>query len=209
MWEGVQGGREESMMVAAGTTRCTHTQCRNPLWPPTHRRRPRGSLHRPRAHACMHGGQHQWCSTRLRLCTSLCAYHTHTHPAPPHRLSKAGYDVGARVLELLSYREKAVKRKPEILDMLRWIHSTAWPYLFGKSADDLQQGAAVSAHACMHALMAGRQRGMRSEATVCAKCTGTSYGKLHLVPLSAPCLEAYGHPQCTVPCLPAQCVCVC
>ena len=54
-----------------------------------------------------------------------------------------GYEVGIRVLELLSYREKTLRRKPEILDILRFIHSTAWPYLFGKNADDLQQAAAA------------------------------------------------------------------
>ncbi|MEW5298598.1 MAG: hypothetical protein WDW38_000673 [Sanguina aurantia] len=59
------------------------------------------------------------------------------------RLDKVGHAVGMRVLELLSYREKLVRRKPEILDMLRYIHSTAWPYMFGKNADDLQQAAAA------------------------------------------------------------------
>ena len=63
--------------------------------------------------------------------------------AVPCRLDKVGFDVGVRVLELLSYREKVLRRKPEVLDILRFIHSTAWPYMFGKSADDLQQAAAV------------------------------------------------------------------
>lgn len=30
------------------------------------------------------------------------------------RLDRAGYDVGARMLELLSYREKVIRRKPEV-----------------------------------------------------------------------------------------------
>jgi hypothetical protein len=30
--------------------------------------------------------------------------------------------VGVRVLELLSYREKAPRRKPEVLDILKHIH---------------------------------------------------------------------------------------
>lgn len=59
------------------------------------------------------------------------------------RLDKVGYEVGYRVLELLSYREKQLRRKPEVLDVLRFIHSTAWPYLFGKPADDLQQANAA------------------------------------------------------------------
>mmetsp|Transcript_25616 Transcript_25616/g.65011 ORF Transcript_25616/g.65011 Transcript_25616/m.65011 type:complete len:202 (-) Transcript_25616:369-974(-) len=59
------------------------------------------------------------------------------------RLDRVGYDVGLRMLELLSYRERVMRRKPEVLDMLRFIHSTAWPHMFGKAADDLQQAAAA------------------------------------------------------------------
>ncbi|PNH10708.1 Trafficking protein particle complex subunit 5 [Tetrabaena socialis] len=57
------------------------------------------------------------------------------------RLDKVGYDVGVRVLELLSYREKVLRRKTDVLDVLRLIHGPAWQYLFGKTADDLQQAA--------------------------------------------------------------------
>lgn len=59
------------------------------------------------------------------------------------RLDKVGFEVGFRVLELLSYREKQLKRKPEVLDILKFIHSVAWPYMFGKTADDLQQANAA------------------------------------------------------------------
>lgn len=59
------------------------------------------------------------------------------------RLDHVGYDVGTRILELLSYREKQMKRKPEVLDILKHIHSVAWPYMFGKTADDLQQANAA------------------------------------------------------------------
>eukprot|EP00882_Tetradesmus_deserticola_P015907 GHRQ01016963.1.p1 GENE.GHRQ01016963.1~~GHRQ01016963.1.p1 ORF type:complete len:203 (+),score=77.37 GHRQ01016963.1:626-1234(+) len=59
------------------------------------------------------------------------------------RLDRVGYDVGCRILELLSYRERATRRKPEILDILKHIHSSAWPYMFGKTADDLQQANAA------------------------------------------------------------------
>jgi hypothetical protein len=51
--------------------------------------------------------------------------------------------VGTRILELLSYRDKQMKRKPEVLDILRFVHSVVWPYMFGKAADDLQQANAV------------------------------------------------------------------
>ncbi len=61
------------------------------------------------------------------------------------RLDRIGYEVGGRNLELLSYRDRAPRRKTEILDALRFIHSTAWPFMFGKPADDLQQAAAVGA----------------------------------------------------------------
>ncbi|GLC37374.1 hypothetical protein PLESTB_001594200 [Pleodorina starrii] len=57
------------------------------------------------------------------------------------RLEKAGFEVGLRVLELLSYREKVLRRKTDVLDILRFIHGPAWQYLFGKTADDLQQAA--------------------------------------------------------------------
>ncbi len=59
------------------------------------------------------------------------------------RLDRVGFDVGARLIELLSWRERALKRKPEVLDILRWVHSIAWPAVFGKTADDLQQAREV------------------------------------------------------------------
>ena len=51
--------------------------------------------------------------------------------------------MGYRILELLSYREKQVRRRTEVLDILKFIHSVAWPYMFGKTADDLQQANAA------------------------------------------------------------------
>lgn len=63
---------------------------------------------------------------------------------PPCRLDQVGFPVGVRLLELCSYRERQIKRKPEILDILRFIHSVAWPYMFGKAADDLQQANAAA-----------------------------------------------------------------
>jgi hypothetical protein len=69
-----------------------------------------------------------------------------------------GYDVGGRVLELLAFRDRAARRKPEVLDILRHIHSTAWPYLFGKTADDLQQANAADDEYMIsdHDLLIGR-----------------------------------------------------
>lgn len=36
-----------------------------------------------------------------------------------------------------------VKRKPEVLDALKFIHSTAWPAMWGRPASDLQQANAA------------------------------------------------------------------
>jgi hypothetical protein len=40
----------------------------------------------------------------------------------------------------------------QVLDILRFIQSVVWPYLFGKAAEELQQGAAVRASSacCWH-----------------------------------------------------------
>jgi len=54
-----------------------------------------------------------------------------------------GFEVGGRILELLSYRERNVRRHLEAVDILKYIHSVAWPYMFGKKADDLQQANAA------------------------------------------------------------------
>ncbi|KAF5830224.1 NO signaling/Golgi transport ligand-binding domain-containing protein [Dunaliella salina] len=59
------------------------------------------------------------------------------------RLDGVGYEVGARLIERISYGERALRRKPEILDILKWIHSTAWPWIFGKPADSLEHAAAA------------------------------------------------------------------
>ncbi|GBF89122.1 hypothetical protein Rsub_01839 [Raphidocelis subcapitata] len=74
------------------------------------------------------------------------------------RLDKVGYEVGTRMMELLSYREKTVRRKPEVLDVLKFIHSTAWPFLFGKPANDLQQANAADDEYMIsdHDLLVGR-----------------------------------------------------
>lgn len=54
-----------------------------------------------------------------------------------------GAEIGIRLLELLTFKEKIPKRKLRILDILRFIHSTLWPHLFGKTADSLEQANAV------------------------------------------------------------------
>lgn len=74
------------------------------------------------------------------------------------RLDRVGYDVGTRILELLAYREKQMRRKTDNLDILKHLHSVAWPYMFGKPADDLQQANAADDEYMIsdHDLLVGR-----------------------------------------------------
>lgn len=60
------------------------------------------------------------------------------------RLEEVGYGVGLRLLEILTFRERAGRREIRLLDMLRFIHSTLWKYLFGRQAKDLEQSNTVS-----------------------------------------------------------------
>lgn len=55
------------------------------------------------------------------------------------RLEDIGHDIGVRLLEILSYRERAGRRETRLLDVLRFVHSTVWRYLFGRQAKDLEQ----------------------------------------------------------------------
>lgn len=55
------------------------------------------------------------------------------------RLEAVGWSVGVRLLEILTYRERAGRRETRLLDMLRFVHSTVWKYMFGRAASDLEQ----------------------------------------------------------------------
>ncbi|EFN52136.1 hypothetical protein CHLNCDRAFT_27224 [Chlorella variabilis] len=55
------------------------------------------------------------------------------------KLDEVGYGVGLRLLEVLCYRERAQRRETRLLDMLKFVHSTLWKYLFGRQARDLEQ----------------------------------------------------------------------
>lgn len=50
----------------------------------------------------------------------------------PCRLDEAGYGVGRRLLEVLCYRERGMRRETRLLDMLKFVHSTLWRYMFGR-----------------------------------------------------------------------------
>ncbi|ORX50551.1 TRAPP I complex [Hesseltinella vesiculosa] len=55
------------------------------------------------------------------------------------KLNELGYRAGIRMLELLSWREKASKRETRVLGVLYFIHNVVWKYLFGKQADSLEK----------------------------------------------------------------------
>ncbi len=55
--------------------------------------------------------------------------------------------MGLRLLEILCFREKGSKRDVRLLDILKFVHSTLWKYLFGRQARDLEQSNTVRQHA--------------------------------------------------------------
>jgi hypothetical protein len=54
------------------------------------------------------------------------------------RLEEAGQGVGARMLEVLSYRDKGNRREIRLQGILQFINTNVWRCLFGKSADSLE-----------------------------------------------------------------------
>lgn len=59
------------------------------------------------------------------------------------RLEDTGFGVGLRLLEILSFREKGSKRDIRLLDVLKFVHTSLWKYLFGHQARDLEQSNTV------------------------------------------------------------------
>lgn len=54
-------------------------------------------------------------------------------------LEKLGESIGPRLLELMVFREKQFKHEIKHVEMLKFIHSSVWKYLFGKTADSLEK----------------------------------------------------------------------
>ena len=54
-------------------------------------------------------------------------------------LEKLGENIGPRVLELISFREKSYKHEIKHVEMLKFIHSNVWKLLFGRNADSLEK----------------------------------------------------------------------
>lgn len=65
------------------------------------------------------------------------------------RLEDAGYGVGLRLLEALSYRERGSRREVRLIEMLKFVHTTLWKCLFGRQARELEQSNTVGC--CMFA----------------------------------------------------------
>ncbi|CAK0762156.1 hypothetical protein CVIRNUC_002928 [Coccomyxa viridis] len=70
----------------------------------------------------------QYCQTRVSNIGEL-----------ERRLEDTGFGVGLRLLEILSFREKGSKRDIRLLDVLKFVHTSLWKYLFGHHARDLEQ----------------------------------------------------------------------
>ena len=50
-------------------------------------------------------------------------------------MHEIGYQVGARMQELLTFRDKNAKRETKLLSVLSYISSTMWKQMFGKAAE--------------------------------------------------------------------------
>ena len=64
-------------------------------------------------------------------------------PDLERRLADLGRPVGAGLLELLAWRERAGRREVRLLDALKFVHSTLWRALAGHPARDLEQSNAA------------------------------------------------------------------
>lgn len=89
----------------------------------------------------------------------------HPHgPRMPCRLEEVGYGVGVRLLEVLCFRERGSRREVRLLDVLKFIHSTLWKYMFGRQARDLEQSNTVGAERAEVGAGTGTAGGMRGAA---------------------------------------------
>ena len=57
------------------------------------------------------------------------------------RIDQCGFEIGYKILELLFSRMKPGKRPTKLMDVLQFISSSCWKYLFGRSVDALERGA--------------------------------------------------------------------
>lgn len=55
------------------------------------------------------------------------------------KIASYGKQVGLRMFDIITLREKGYKRETKLLGMLMFIKSTVWKNLFGKEADKLER----------------------------------------------------------------------
>lgn len=57
------------------------------------------------------------------------------------RMDQCGFDIGYKILEILYAKLKPGKRPTKLMEVLQFIGSACWKYLFGRSIDSLERGA--------------------------------------------------------------------
>jgi len=67
-----------------------------------------------------------------------CQARSNTIPELQTKLHNLGWQVGARILDLVFVRDRTPKRELKLLSALLMIKSTLWKTLFGKEADKLE-----------------------------------------------------------------------
>lgn len=55
------------------------------------------------------------------------------------RLSDIGWSVGQRILDVIVFREKGLKRETRVVNILSFIQNHVWKTLFGRPADSIEQ----------------------------------------------------------------------
>lgn len=55
------------------------------------------------------------------------------------RLESSGYEVGYKMLELISFRNREYKREIRLMNILHFVSTQVWKALFGKPADSLER----------------------------------------------------------------------
>ena len=78
-------------------------------------------------------------STFNYLLSQIIQYYLSNSRNLDDELEKLGESIGPRLLELMTFREKTLKHEIKHVEMLKYIHSTIWKNLFGKTADSLEK----------------------------------------------------------------------
>ncbi len=68
-----------------------------------------------------------------------CQTRSSTVPELQQKLHALGWQVGARIVDLLFVRDRASRRETKLLNVLLMVKSTLWKALFAKEADKLER----------------------------------------------------------------------